>query len=98
MKISKQMKLTLLGYVILLISIFIPYQDTNKKLLSYNLEKRIQTFILMLIPISVSLYSINCMVIGKCELWAWYNSFIIFIWSSIVFLIGLCSKMNLKID
>ena len=98
MKISKQMKLTLLGYIILLISIFIPYQDTNKKLLPYNLKKRIQTFILMLIPISVSLYSINCMVIGKCELWAWYNSFIIFIWSLIVFFIGLFSKMNLKID
>ena len=92
------MKLSLLGYLILLLSIFIPYQDTKKKMLPYKLEKRVQIFFLMLLPISISLYTINCMVIGKCELWAWYNSFIIFIWSSIVFLIGLCSKMNLKID
>ena len=93
MKISKQMKLSLLGYAILLISIFIPYQDTNKNSIPYNLKRRLQTFFLMLIPITVSIYSINCMVVGKCELWAWYNSFIIFIWSFIVFLICLTSKI-----
>ena len=92
------MKLSLLGYTILLLSVFIPYQDTKKKMLPYKLEKRLQVLFLMLFPISVSLYTINCMVVGKCELWAWYNSFIIFIWCSLVFFIGLCSKMNLKID
>jgi hypothetical protein len=46
----------------------------------YTFPRRLLVLLLMLIPIALSVYSINCMVVGKCMVWSWVNSLFIALW------------------
>ena len=81
-----QVHLASLSYIFLLSSIFIP--DKNEE--SYNLKKRLSAVVLMVIPCLLSVYSIYCMIVGKCHELAWYNSIYIFVWC--VFIVLFCLK------
>lgn len=98
MKLQLQTKLVIAAYSALLISIFIPIHKLNDPNIDnnneYNLKHRIKVLLMMLLPISASIYTIQCMVKGKCEVWAWYNSITIFIWCIFVLIISI---MNIKI-
>jgi len=92
-----QTKLVFLAYAIVLFSVFIPF-DMNDNVRTkgvYGLNKRLLVFFLMLFPIAASIYTINCLVVGKCETWAWYNAIIIMIWCTGVFF---ASLTNIKIE
>ena len=85
-----QTKFVAVAYVILLVSIFVPF-DMNENIevganSSYGLKKRVVVFLLMLFPITVSIYTINCLVVGNCEIWAWYNAILVMIWCCGVFM------------
>ena len=53
----------------------------------------------MLLPIVISVYTINCMVVGvsdggiPCNLLAWLNSLSVFVWSFII-LLGTLMLLN----
>ena len=93
MKLSQQTKLVVVAYSLLMVSTFIPFQQMNHKPVKYNLKKRVYTVLTMLIPILASIYSINCLTVGKCEMWAWYQSIVIFAWCFSVFLMTLTFKV-----
>lgn len=46
----------------------------------YNFWFRLLVVIVMLIPIALSIYSINCMMVGKCLVWSYINVIFICIW------------------
>ena len=96
---SNQAKLAMLGYLLLSISFFIPIKTPEEKELKYNLSERVLSFVIMLLPIVISVYTINCMVVGvsdggiPCNLLAWLNSLSVFVWSFII-LLGTLMLLN----
>ena len=99
-KFPIQTRLVALAYIILLVSIFIPFEMNENVDVkgSYGLKKRIIVFLLMLFPISVSIYTINCLVVGDCDLWAWYNAILVIVWCCGVFLTALTNVKTKKIE
>jgi hypothetical protein len=83
--IEKPTLIAAVAYLVMAFMILLPldvgeldkdFEKTKK----YNFGYRILILIIMLIPIGLSLYSINCMVIGKCYTWSYINSLFIIIW------------------
>ena len=74
-----------LSHIVLAFMILLPLNigELDKKYESnktYNLQYRLFLVVIMLIPIGLSLYSINCMVSGKCVMWSYINAIFICIW------------------
>jgi hypothetical protein len=97
--ISNQAKFALIGYIILILSVFLPYKlsdDENDT--QYYLKERIIYSILMILPIFISVFTINCMVTGSatrgCGLLSWMNGLIVFIWALLTFLFSLTLIKN----
>lgn len=55
--------------------------DDQQKQQQYNLSRRLWILVLMLLPIGLSIYSINCMVVGRCRTWSWVQSLVLFIYT-----------------
>lgn len=70
--IALQTKLAALSYIILLLVMIIVANMTNTQN-DYTLN--IMLFIIVSI---VTLYTINCIVTGKCNLYAWFFAYIVF--------------------
>ena len=92
---STQAKLAMVGYALLAIAFFLPVKTPEETVVKYNLKERVLSFLTVLIPIVISVYTINCMVVGvssggfPCTLLAWLNSLSVFIWSFLVLLFTL---------
>jgi len=92
---SNQAKLALVGYALLSISFFLPVNNPNEPPQEYNLSERLLSFIVMLLPITISVYTINCMVVGTerggmpCNVLAWLNSASVFVWCGLILLFTL---------
>ena len=74
-----------IAYLIMVIVILLPlkigeYDSKYEKDGKFDLGYRIILLIILLIPICLSLYSINCMVKGKCLVWSYVNSVAICLW------------------
>jgi hypothetical protein len=82
-ELSKPAVLASVSYLIMAFVILLPLNQGKcdpKDPECYTFSKRIMTVIMMLIPIGLSIYSINCMMVGKCSVWSWVNSIFIAIW------------------
>ena len=96
---SNQAKLAIVGYVLLSLAFFLPIKGPENKEVKYNLSERVLSFAAMLIPIIISVYTINCMVVGvseggiPCNVLAWLNSISVFVWSFII-LLGTLMLLN----
>ena len=92
---SNQAKLAVVGYALLSIAFFLPVKDPKDPLREYNLSERVLSFLVMLLPITVSVYTINCMVVGTangglpCNLLAWLNGLSVFVWCVLVLIFTL---------
>ena len=82
MKLSKPAMLAAIAYFILSIVVLLPFKvdESSTSVRVPSLPKRIVTLILLVIPMALSIYSINCMVSGKCIVWAWVQSLALGIW------------------
>lgn len=45
-----------------------------------NFGYRVMILLLMVIPIGLSIYSINCMMVGKCVMWSYLQAIFIAVW------------------
>lgn len=79
--LSKPAVLASVSYIILAFVVLLPLgvNDKDNKN-TYSLSKRIAIVLIMLIPIALSIYSINCMMVGKCEIWSWVQAIAIALW------------------
>ena len=73
--LSAQAKTTLVAYGILMASFLIPLKGDR------NLSKKLALVVVILIPISLAVYTVNCLVTGSkgrfglgCNVLAWMNS------------------------
>jgi hypothetical protein len=92
--LSLQGKITLLAYSIIMISFFIPLKRDR------SIDKKLALSIVMLIPISISIYSVNCLVKGSkwkfglgCNVLAWINSLSVLVSAVILILVNLNKKI-----
>ena len=81
--LDKPTLIAAVAYIVLIFIILLPlnigYIDPNENK-TYDLTRRIILVLVLLIPIAISLYSIQCMLSGKCVLWSYVNSVFICIW------------------
>lgn len=83
--------ITLIAYIILALIIILPFEIPVKDdqtgqilVLKYNFVERLLVLLLMTLPIALSVYSINCMVVGNCELLSYLLAFLTVIWVAIM--------------
>ena len=83
--------IALVSYLILALIIILPFEIPVKDdstgqivVLKYNFVERLLVLLLMTLPIVLSIYSINCMVVGNCELLSYLIAFLTVIWVAIM--------------
>jgi hypothetical protein len=83
--------IALIAYLILALVIILPFEipvkDDNTGhivVLKYNFAERLLVLLLLTLPIALSIYSINCMVVGNCDLLSYLIAFLTVIWVAIM--------------
>lgn len=74
------------AYLVLLVIILLTPGVADASKPSSGFGSRLLFVLFMLIPIALSVYSINCFVVGGCHVWSWLNAVGIIVW---VLLFGL---------
>lgn len=75
-----------IAYLILGFMILLPFPvnstplDDDRRPAKYNFGYRVLVLIIMLIPIGLSIYSINCMMVGRCVVWSYIQAIAIALW------------------
>lgn len=82
--LSDQAQMALLGYVIVIVAIFLPRRDMNPRQRQPNIMDKLSIVIAMIIPMALSVYTIHCLVVGRCYIWSWVNSGIVVLWSFLI--------------
>lgn len=72
------------AYLVLIIIILLSpsstlMQDTESNK-SQTFSSKILSVILLLVPIALSIYSINCFVVGGCVVWSWIHAISVLLW------------------
>ena len=80
--VTKPALLAMISYVILSFVILLPLNNTSDagQAVKDTFWARVLLVIILLIPIALSVYSINCMVVGGCHIWAWVQGIIVAFW------------------
>lgn len=80
----------LCGYALLFLIILLPidmYSYDNKNSVykkdKYHFGGRLILAILLAFPFLLSVYSVNCMVVGGCDIWSWIVAILTLLWSVI---------------
>lgn len=89
---SAQAIVAVVGYIILGIVVLLPYdmyvQDEDseggQEKRPYNAGSRVLLLILLLFPFALGVYTINCMVVGDCQVWSWIVSLATLLWAAVV--------------
>lgn len=85
-ELTKPALLAAISYIIMAFVIILPFNIGDcdyvygEKKTCYNFWRRLLILIIMLVPFGLSIYSINCMMTGKCVVWSWVNSIFVAIW------------------
>jgi hypothetical protein len=84
------------AYLVLLVIILLTpgVADVPSKTSSFG--SRLMFVLFMLVPIALSVYSINCYVTGGCYLWSWLNVAGIVLWVFLLALVVLTSRNSTK--
>ena len=89
--LSSQAWLAVIGYSLVAVAVLLPIKGSKdpKNQPEYNLADRLLVILAMLIPMALSVYTINCLVMGSsgmwCDKWSWLNAALVFIWSVLIF-------------
>jgi hypothetical protein len=91
MELSKPAYIAAVAYLILVIVIlFTPASyamqgtETEKP---QSFASKVVSIILLLIPVALSIYSINCFVVGGCVVWSWINAVSVLLWVLLLVLV-----------
>lgn len=89
----------LVGYVILLVVVMLPFDmytyDVKKNAYvktPYNVTYRLLIALLLCLPFFLGIYSVNCMMVGDCQLWSWIVAIATVLWASIVIMTAFAFK------
>lgn len=74
------------AYLVLAFVIIMPFDfpavddNGNEYIVKYDLAQRLLILVLMAIPIALSIYTINCMMVGSCTLWSYVTAILSVFW------------------
>ncbi len=81
----------LVGYAILVFIVLLPvdmytFDDKANKYVKqhYSFPYRLLVALLLLFPFLLSVYSVNCMMVGNCVAWSWIVAVITILWAAII--------------
>jgi len=94
--LSKPALLAAISYVILAFTIILPFNIGDGY--TYSFGYRMLLLLILLIPIALSVYSVNCMYVGKCYVWSWVNGVVLAIWVLMFVLAVLMSNSRMVRD
>lgn len=95
--VSFQAAVAAVGYILVAIALFIPVKPADEKKATeyeYRMADRFVVLLVMLIPMALSVYTIDCMVEGQCQPWAWVNSVMVFVWSVVIFVVSIVGALK----
>lgn len=82
---------TLVSYAILAFMVLMPipmyvYDEARRVQVEqpYQFGQRLLLCLLLCIPFALSVYSVNCMMVGNCLLWSWIVSMATVLWAMVV--------------
>lgn len=82
---------TLIGYAILVFIVLLPvdmytYDEKTQKYVQqkYSFGYRLLVALLLLFPFLLSVYSVNCMMVGSCTLWSWVVALLTLLWAVVI--------------
>lgn len=90
MKLSKPTVIAAVAYAVLALVILSPlnigeYDPNMTDTRKFDIGYRVILLLALLLPIGLSLYSIDCMVRGRCVLWSYVNAVAICVWVVLFF-------------
>ena len=78
---------SLIAYLVLAFVVIMPFefpvvdQETGKEyIVKYDFAQRLIVLLLLSIPIALSVYTINCMMVGNCTMWSYVVAFLSVFW------------------
>ena len=87
-KMSYPAIVTLVGYAALVFIVLLPidmftYDKRENKYVKqpYSFWHRLLLALILLFPFILSVYSVNCMMIGNCQLWSWIVALLTLLWA-----------------
>ena len=90
-KLTGPALVTLVGYAILVFIVLLPVdmytfdEKTDKYVKQrYSFPYRLLVALLLLFPFLLSVYSVNCMMVGNCVAWSWIVAVITILWAAII--------------
>jgi hypothetical protein len=82
---------SLIGYAILILICLLPldmytWSEKDGKYVKqqYSFWYRLVIVLLLLFPFLLSVYSVNCMVVGNCRLWSWILALLTLLWAIVI--------------
>lgn len=104
-KLSKPAYIAFVAYVVAAVVILLPFNikstmdpdnvtDLSTK---YVFGQRLLLVLMMAIPFAVSVYSINCFVVGKCFTWSYIHAVLAVVWV-LMFLMGTVISSQSQIE
>lgn len=94
MEITRPAIIAFFAYLVLAFMIMLPLPSNEYPGRKYHFGYRLLVLFIMLIPIGLSLYSINCMMVGKCVIWSYVQSIAIVLWVMLFVLATLLSSRD----
>lgn len=86
-KLTTPALIAFIAYIILALVIVLPFEIpiTNEYtkevvIIKYNIKERLIALLLLLVPTALSIYTINCMIAGKCVVWTYVVSIVSVFW------------------
>ena len=93
MSLSTPALVVLVGFVLAIATIFMPIkQDPRYEEMPYNFLARLRILAIVLMPMILTIYTINCMVECNCNIWTWFVSITAFVFSLILFIMSMYNK------
>lgn len=82
---------TLIGYAILVFIVLLPvdmytFDEKSDQYVKqkYSFGYRMLVALLLLFPFLLSVYSVNCMMVGDCQLWSWVVALLTLLWAVVI--------------
>ncbi len=95
MQLSQPAIIASIAYLFLAFMILLPFPHTgpleNETKSKDSFAYRLLILVMIIIPIGLSIYSINCMMVGHCVVWSYVQAIAIALWVMLFLLVSLLS-------
>ena len=88
MKLTQPAYVVFIASLVLLVALMLPmnipihdnHHGGHVYIEKYSFKNRLGAILLLMIPLSLHVYSINCFTVGDCVAWSWLNAAIVLLW------------------